>query len=84
MTDPVDTQQEVQQDAWHRAARTFIQGLLTDLLIAAVVFLLPIFTGADTLTSVQWGAVGLALAKTLIVSFLSYLARMLKVSPQTT
>ncbi len=82
MTEP--TIEETKKDAFNRAARTFVQGLLVDLAITAVVFLFPVFTGADTLTAIQWAAVGLALAKTLIITVLSYLARRLGVSPQTT
>lgn len=83
-TPPAETADDTKRDAMHRAVRTFLQGLLTDLLIAAVVFLYPVITSAESVATIQWGAVGLSLAKTALVTFLSYLMRVLKISPQTT
>lgn len=72
-------------DAKNRAARTFVQGLLTDLLVAAVLFAFPIFAGGSfDWTKSDWKVIGLSLAKTIVVTLLSYLARKLKISLPTT
>lgn len=72
-----------QADARLRALRTFIQGLLFDLLVAAVVFLYPVVTNATTLGEVQWAVVGTSLLKTVAITILSYLMRALKIAPST-
>lgn len=72
------------QDAKNRALRTFVQGLLSDLLIALVLFLSPIFA-SDSFdwTATDWKVLGLALAKTVVVTVISYIARVRGISRDT-
>lgn len=67
-------------DARNRAFRTFVQGLLTDVLAAVVLAVGPALTGADfAWTRGYWAAVGLLAAKTAVQSVVSYVGR--KVAP---
>jgi hypothetical protein len=73
------------QDAKNRALRTFAQGLASDLLVAAVLFLLPVFA-SDSFdwTATDWKVLVLSFAKTLVVTIISYVARVRGISPSTT
>ena len=62
-------------DARNRALRTFFQGLAADVLAAVVLVLLPTFTNANGWGDFEWGVLGFLLAKTAVVTALSYLMR---------
>jgi hypothetical protein len=67
-------------DARNRAARTFVQGLLTDVIGAVAMAVGPALAGADfAWTKQYWTAVGLLTAKTIVLSVVSYVSR--KVAP---
>jgi len=71
-------------DARNRAWRTLITNLLTDLLVVIVLFLLPVFTSDSfSWSATDWKVLWLSLAKTVVVTVLSYLARVLHVGPGT-
>lgn len=66
-------------DARNRAARTFAQGLLTDVVGAVVLAVGPALAGSDfTWSRAYWTAVGGLAAKTVVMSAVSYIARHLK------
>lgn len=71
----------VRADALQRALRTLWQGFLLDALAAIGVGLLLLIDGGDVMSPVFWGGVGALVAKSLLVSLASYLAR-LKVPPK--
>lgn len=72
-------------DARNRALRTFAQGLLTDLLVVAVLFLFPVFASDSfDFSNTDWKVLALSFAKTVVVTLLSYIARLLKISLPTT
>lgn len=62
-------------DARNRALRTFVQGLATDVLAAVVLLLLPIVTAAEGWGDFEWNIIGFLLAKTVVVTGLSYVMR---------
>ena len=66
--------QSTQRDALVRGWRTFLQGLVFDVAATAVAFLVTII-GDLTWTTSYWAALGLGLAKTVIVGIIAYLAR---------
>jgi len=67
-------------DARNRAARTFVQGLVTDVVGAVALALVPALSGSDFAWSRgYWLAVAGLAAKTAILTAVSYVAR--KVSP---
>ena len=70
-------------DAGNRAVRTFLQGLAIDVLAAAVLFLLPVLADANSLADVDFTVLGFMLAKTLLVTVLSYLARYFSIGKGT-
>jgi hypothetical protein len=72
------------KDARNRALRTLAFGLLTDVGVAVLLFLLPIFGSASTdWSTLDWRLIGLSLAKTVVMATLSFLARRFKISPRT-
>lgn len=72
------------RDARNRAVRVFVYGLLTDVGLAVLLFLLPIFGSATTdWSSLDWRLIGLSLVKTIVMATLSFLARRFKISPRT-
>lgn len=63
-------------DARNRAFRTFVQGLLTDVIGAVVLAVGPALAGAEfAWTKEYWTAVGLLTAKTVVLSVVSYISR---------
>lgn len=62
-------------DARNRALRTFLQGLAADVAAAAVLLVLPVFTNASGWQDIDWKILGFLLAKTVVVTGLSYLMR---------
>lgn len=78
--DPVSTK----RDARNRALRVFVYGLLTDVSLAVLLFLLPIFGSSSTdWSTLDWRVIGLSLIKTVVMAILSFLARRFKISPRT-
>lgn len=69
-------------DALDRAWRTLWQGFIVDGLSTAGIGLTMMLADADLTSPLFWGAVGLLFAKSLAMSFASFLAR-LKVDPKT-
>ncbi|HEX9087187.1 MAG TPA: hypothetical protein VF867_06650 [Arthrobacter sp.] len=63
-------------DALERAWRTLWQGFLVDGLAAAGTGLVLLLTDADLSSPVFWNLAGLMVAKSLAVSFASFLARL--------
>jgi outer membrane receptor protein involved in Fe transport len=74
LTTTIEIPASKEVDARNRAARTFLQGLLVDVVAAAVVVLLPAVTGLQW-TPLWWAALGLAVAKSVVVAIVSYVAR---------
>lgn len=62
-------------DARNRALRTFLQGLAADVAAAVVLLVLPVFTNAQGWQDIDWKVMGFLLAKTVVVTGLSYLMR---------
>jgi hypothetical protein len=63
-------------DARNRALRTFVQGLLFDVVLAVSVTLAAAIAAPDFVWSgTYWTALGLTLAKTGIMSATAYVAR---------
>lgn len=65
----------VQSDARNRAFRTLLQGLAFDVAAALCIVLYTAFSNASGWGDVQWALLGFTLAKTFVVSGLSYLMR---------
>ena len=63
------------QDARNRALRTFVQGLVVDVVVAVAVILLPQLASAHSFADLNWGLLAFLLAKTVVVSGLSYVMR---------
>lgn len=77
---PIPVPPSTEADAKNRALRTFVQGLLTDVIGAVVLAVGPALAGADfAWTREYWTAVGLLTAKTVVLSVVSYVSR--KVAP---
>lgn len=64
------------KDARDRAVRTFLWGLMIDVATAMVIILLPAFSNIEW-TSTYWLALGSLLAKSVLVSIVSYFGRFL-------
>lgn len=63
-------------DARNRAWRTFVQGLLVDVLLAATAGVSLALTSPDfAWTKTYWIAVGLSLAKTTLTTITAYVMR---------
>jgi len=70
-------------DAVERALRTLWQGFIVDGLSTAGAGLIILLADGDLTSPLFWGAAGLMVAKSLLVSFASFLAR-LKSTPKIT
>jgi hypothetical protein len=80
MVNSLPTPASTEADAKNRAARTFVQGLVTDVIGAVTLAVGPALAGADfAWTKAYWTAVGLLTAKTVVLSVVSYISR--KVAP---
>lgn len=66
---------DVTEDALNRSWRTLLQGLLFDVLAAISLVFLPLITGADDWSDLDWKTMGFLLAKTIVVAGFSYLMR---------
>lgn len=62
-------------DARNRAFRTLVQGLAFDVAAALCLVLFTTFSDASGWGDIQWAILGFTLAKTFMVSGLSYLMR---------
>lgn len=71
-------------DARNRAARTFIQNLLLDVLVAVLLLLWPAVSAAQSMEDFNWSLLAFSFVKTILVTVVSYIMRALGVSPQTT
>ncbi len=65
----------IERDATNRAFRTLAQGLLVDVFAAVAVALTVALAGGIEWTENYWAALGLAVAKSVIVAVVSYVAR---------
>jgi hypothetical protein len=70
-------------DALERAVRTLWQGFIVDGLSVAGAGLVILLADGDLTSPLFWSAAGLMVAKSLLVSFASFLAR-LKSTPKVT
>jgi hypothetical protein len=68
------------EDAWNRAVRTFVQGLLVDV-GAVVVAVLVTALGSPEWTAEYWMGIGVLLLKTVVTAVASYAARKLAPPP---
>jgi len=69
-------------DAANRAARTFVQGLATDVAIAALPVIYDAVSGWDgAFTSEYWTVVGISVMKTVAVAAVSYFMRLRSTPP---
>lgn len=66
----------VESDAKTRGWRSFVQGLLIDVAVAATVFLVSVISDLEW-TRVYWVVLGLGLAKSVVQGIVSYFARKL-------
>ena len=64
-----------------RGIRTLLQGLLFDILLGLALVVLPIVKDLDLSTGAAWAVLGGSLAKSVLMSVFSYVAR-LKVTPK--
>lgn len=62
-------------DAKNRALRTFAQGLAADVLAAVILLVLPVFSNAQGWQDIDWKVLGFLLAKTVVVTGLSFVMR---------
>lgn len=62
-------------DARNRALRTFVQGLASDVIAAVVLLVLPVFTSATGWQNIDWKILSFLIAKTIVVTGLSYVMR---------
>lgn len=81
MGDHVDEVAAVRADALDRALRTLWQGVGVDALVAIGAGGLVLLDGGDVMSPTFWGAMGILVAKSFLVSGASYLAR-LKIAPK--
>ncbi|PWR05177.1 hypothetical protein DKT68_28270 [Micromonospora acroterricola] len=69
-------------DARNRAIRTFVQGLITDVLIAVLPVLYEAVSDWDgAFTSEYWTVVGISVLKTLAIAVVSYVMRLQRTPP---
>ena len=66
----------IESDAKTRGWRSFVQGLLIDVAVAATVFLVSVISDLEW-TRVYWVVLGLGLAKSVVQGIVSYFARKL-------
>lgn len=66
---------DIQGDARNRAFRTLIQGLAFDVAAALCIVLYTAFSAAQGWGDLEWALLGFTVAKTFVVSGLSYLMR---------
>jgi hypothetical protein len=66
----------VEEDAWVRATRTFVQGIALDVAVAGTVFLVTVIGDLEW-TTAYWTMLGLGLAKSVVQGVVAYLARKL-------
>lgn len=69
------TEYRLRTDARNRALRTFLQGLVADVAAALLLLLLPIVTAANGWGDFEWQILGFLVAKTIVVTGLSYAMR---------
>jgi len=81
---PAETVAGTAKDARNRAVRTFLQNLAVDVVVALLLVIYPVVSGAQDLSQVQWGLLAASVLKTLVVTVLSFLMRFFKLSPKTT
>ena len=67
---------DINEDAWVRAIRSLGQGLLLDVSVAAVLFLVSVIGNLEW-TRIYWIALGLGLAKSVIQAVVAFFARKL-------
>lgn len=67
-----------QADAWQRALRTLWQGFGLDAAVAIGGGLILLLDGGDVTSSLFWGAVGVLVLKSLLMSLSAYLQRLRK------
>jgi hypothetical protein len=65
----------VRVDAQQRAARTLVQGLLFDVLAALILVVFTAVSKANAWGDLEWTVLAFSVAKTTVVSALSYLMR---------
>jgi len=71
-----------QADAVNRAARTFVQGLATDVAVAALPVIYDAVSGWDgAFTRAYWTVVGVSVMKTVAVAAVSYFMRLRSTPP---
>ena len=68
----------VQADAAERSLRSFIQGLVLDLVVAITLVLATAFSAIEW-TPTYWKVLGLTLAKSVLQAVVSYVMRMVVV-----
>ncbi|WP_405096445.1 hypothetical protein [Micromonospora sp. NBC_01412] len=79
---PASAPLSAKADAVNRAARTFVQGLLTDVAIAALPVVFDAVSGWDgAFTRDYWTVVGVSVLKTVGVATVSYFMRLRSTPP---
>lgn len=73
---PVQTPQEVRQDAKERSWRTLCQQLGIDLLVALATVIGPLLLSLDVSSKEQWTFIGLSVLKTIVSTLVAYLFRL--------
>jgi hypothetical protein len=74
----METKAVVEQDAQNRAWRTFLQGLLIDVVVAIAAALLVWLPDADLTSAQGWTIFGVSVGKTVLTAVASYVMRKFK------
>lgn len=74
---PVQTPQEVRQDAKERSWRTLWQQLGIDVAVALATVVGPLLLSLDVSSKEQWTFIGLSVLKTIVSTLVAYVFRLL-------
>jgi len=74
MTEPVNTR-ALSRDALNRAARTLWQNVGVDVAVAVVTLLLPLVTGAESWSELDWQWIGFSVTKTVVLVVFAFVMR---------
>lgn len=81
-TTPGAVPPEPRADATNRAVRTLAQGLLFDLAVVLLPIMYDLASGWDgSFDAAHWRLVGLSLLKTIVVTAIAYVMRLVRTPP---
>lgn len=73
---PVQTPEDVRQDAKERTFRTLAQQLGIDLIVALATVVGPLLLNLDVTSKEQWTFIGLSVLKTIVSTLVAYVFRL--------